>query len=371
MSTPVSEPVDPTAYGREVRRSLSDLPPALIEELLEDLDEHLAEVAAEVDGPLEGRLGSPASYAQELRRAAGLPASTAPRAPARFEELRAAAGRIGEHDAVRSGLAFLPELRPAWWVLRAWLALLAVGWVFGSGFAFPFPAASVPGALLWLPLVVAAVVVSVRLGRRARRLDELNPRRRLVTVGGNAFLALVAVIAMVAVQQRSEPVYADQSFPSGNGFGYAYGPGGTLAHEDGSPITNIYPYSSSGEPLSDVLLYDQDGRALDNVAASTPDGLTVSRVVPLGSPPPPANAYPQQQRVTAYDERGDITHEPLGPLPSPVLPSSTSTPGITTAPSPSATPSATPAATPSPAASASPSPTPSSTATASPTGTPR
>lgn len=40
--------------------------------------------------------------------------------------------QLRQHSVVRSVLAFLPELRPAWWVLRAWLALLALDYLFGT-----------------------------------------------------------------------------------------------------------------------------------------------------------------------------------------------------------------------------------------------
>ncbi len=42
--------------------------------------------------------------------------------------------------------------------------------------------------------------------------------------------------------------------------------GGTLAHEDGSSITNIFPYDAQGQPLSGVRLYDQNGRPITNIS---------------------------------------------------------------------------------------------------------
>lgn len=55
-------------------------------------------------------------------------------------------------------------------MLRAWLALLPLDYLFGSqSFAFPLPSALGLGAVLGLPLVVAAVVPSVRPGQRAAR----------------------------------------------------------------------------------------------------------------------------------------------------------------------------------------------------------
>lgn len=322
MSTgPAQQQPDLTGYARQVRSALSDLPTSTLEELLEDLDDHLAEVAAEHDGSLDV-LGTPATYAQELRTAAGLPprATSARHGPKSLDaKIRDAVVRLSRHDAVRPVLTFLPELRPAWWVLRAWLALLALDYLLfgGQSFAFPLPSTLGLGALLSLPLVAAAVVLSVRLGQRAAREPHADPRRRTLTIVGNTLAALLAVVALVAVQERSsQPVYA------GDATYYPPADGG-MSHPDGTPITNIYPYSSAGEPLSEVLLYDQDGRALDNLSTQTHDGQQVSRVVRPGTPPPPANSYPQQQQVLDYDGT---------PLP-PTAPPATATP---TTPTPTA-----------------------------------
>lgn len=337
MSSNRPEPLDLAAYGREVRRALSDLPPSRLADLLEDLDEHLAEVAGEVDGPLETSLGPPAGYAAELRRSAGLPGPVDVDRTGRIDELRDTLVRVSRHDAVRAVLAFLPELRPAWWVLRGWLAVVALGALSGYRTAvLPF------GVLLGPPLVAAAVVLSVRLGRRAQLRPYVDPRQRLLAAGSNALLALLAVIAFVGLQQRSDVGYAGPApspFPAS---------GGTLARQDGSPITNIYPYAGSGQPLAGVLLYDQDGRALDNLSTTSRDGQSIVRVVPSGSPPPAANAYPQQQRLTT----GDVDGGPQGlsgpagstTAPAPPAPTGTAMPVAPPAPvSPSGTPPPAPA----------------------------
>jgi hypothetical protein len=64
------------SYARAVRDALGDLPPEQAHAVLDGLDEHLAEVVAEGTVDLEAVLGSPESYAAELRASAGLPAST-------------------------------------------------------------------------------------------------------------------------------------------------------------------------------------------------------------------------------------------------------------------------------------------------------
>ena len=65
------------SYAQAVRDALSDLPRDQANDVLDGLDEHLAEIVAEGTIDLEGTLGSPESYAAELRASAGLPAATA------------------------------------------------------------------------------------------------------------------------------------------------------------------------------------------------------------------------------------------------------------------------------------------------------
>ncbi|NUR87968.1 MAG: hypothetical protein HOY71_28110, partial [Nonomuraea sp.] len=102
-------------YARAVRQALADHPDR--EELVEDLDDHLAEIAAESDVPLEDRLGPPIAYAAELAAAYGGRPTTSRR--------RRLLGEVRASGWYRRMAAFLPELRPGWWVLRGYvLAML-------------------------------------------------------------------------------------------------------------------------------------------------------------------------------------------------------------------------------------------------------
>ena len=147
---------DVARYATAVRAAFADLPGPERELLLEDLEDHLLEVAAEAGGPLEERLGRPAAYAAELRASAGLPAAgaaAAGRARPRLRESRVARrlrrswrGTMA-HPAAAATAEFLPELRPAWWVLRGYVAVLAASAVLGGlypgdgqGMRFPVPA---------------------------------------------------------------------------------------------------------------------------------------------------------------------------------------------------------------------------------------
>jgi PASTA domain len=64
------------SYARAVREAMGDLPPEQANAVLDGLDEHLAEIVAEGTVDLEAVLGSPESYAAELRLSAGLPAAS-------------------------------------------------------------------------------------------------------------------------------------------------------------------------------------------------------------------------------------------------------------------------------------------------------
>ena len=80
--------------------------------------------------------------------------------------------RARAHPAGGAVLAFLPELRPAWWVVRGYLAVqaaaVALTFLFaGGGLYFPVPQL-LGSQLLGLLATLAAVVVSVGWAAGAR-----------------------------------------------------------------------------------------------------------------------------------------------------------------------------------------------------------
>jgi uncharacterized membrane protein len=117
---------DVATYAASVRAALADLPRDQAEVLLEDLEDHLREIAAEVGGPLTERLGSPEQYANELRAAYGAAQGDRRRHDPLLRDLQAVRAWVSGSTWVRQVRAFLPELRPAWWVLRAYLAVLVL-----------------------------------------------------------------------------------------------------------------------------------------------------------------------------------------------------------------------------------------------------
>jgi hypothetical protein len=126
-------------YVFAVRAALGDLPESLRDELLEDLPEHLAEVAADGEGSLADRLGSPEAYAADLRMSAGFVGGfpDPPKRTDQFKEmrdvalarLRVADVRLGPLFGGERASEFLVQLRPAWWVLRGYLAAMVLAWM--------------------------------------------------------------------------------------------------------------------------------------------------------------------------------------------------------------------------------------------------
>ena len=283
---PISnEANDVASYAAAVRAALASLPDAERESLLEDLESHLAEVASESDQSLEERLGNPASYAAELRSAYGVMSEAGNVRPQKRlrDRLSALASTALGAQAYRDIRAFLPELRAGWWVLRAYMLVLILAFIFRDGLNLrPIPNPFSSHGLLQILVTVVAVVLSVRLGRRGM---PVNKGWRGAVLAVNVGIAVVSVPVLVSMGTGSNYVYgyssADSSDPYFSQASASYSAG----------FTNIYPYSKDGQPLKDVLLYDQDGRPVIPGA----NGLVTD--VPLGADGLPIpNAYPLNQR---------------------------------------------------------------------------
>lgn len=269
------------SYIEAVEQHLDDLPEGERRELLEDLSDHLREVAAEGEGTLEDRIGPPEKYAAELRVSAGL----SDRDASRWSSVRGLVGRVSavrEIGVVKGIADFLPQLRPAWWVLRGYLAILAIDaflFVPNGTSALIVPIPYFNGSQgLGLIAIGLAIWASVALGRRSqgdRRAGYMNSA------------ATVAVLLLVMTTSPFEPDY--------NYVGVEYAETTYmewLHHKDGAAISNICAYDSKLRPLDRVLLYDQDGRPIDNHAPpewadETIPGAELERGL--------GNAYPRPQ----------------------------------------------------------------------------
>jgi hypothetical protein len=257
MTAPTTTPAA-EQYLADVEHELADLPAEERAELLEDLAMHLSALEEEGDErPLATRLGSAADYAAELRLAAGLPARSAGadeegRLMVGTRLLWQAATAARDSRVVREVWSFLPQLRPAWWVLRGYLVVLVPRLRHvDSNRDFPVPAL-LGSHLIGGAAVVLAVVVSVTLGRR-----------RLPRFGIVALLALDLLVLGAAVDvaqsalARTRPHVTFISSSPGNPFVDS-----PLITRQG-PVTNILAFAADGTALTGVLLYDQDGRPLE------------------------------------------------------------------------------------------------------------
>ena len=280
---------DVATYAASVRAALSNLPTDQSEVLLEDLEDHLREVAAEAEGPLAERLGPPEQYAQELRSAYGAAHAGGRRPTAALHDLRRAVDWVTASAWYRQVRAFLPELRPAWWVLRAYLLVLVITVAFSPSYNIrPIPNPFSSRGLLEIIAMAIAIVVSVRLGRRNRPLAKSG---RMLAVAANVLIALIAVPALASMG-TFHPFTMVESGGSGQTIQ------GQQLYTPSGVVTNIYPYSRDGKPLTDVLLYDQDGRAL-TLDSKTGDATTD---YPVGADGQQIrNAYPLHQRHLSGD----------------------------------------------------------------------
>ena len=267
-----------TAYVAQVRVELADLPAEDVDDLTGGMEADLTELAAESGGDLIGRLGSPGQYAAELRAAAGLPErvvcagrqrgsldGVVARSRAWFATL------TGQHPWLRSATAYLVTLRPAWWLVRGYLA----AWVLWS--VVPGVPGFRPHSFLQLVLALGAIVVSVQLGRGWLRQ---RTGMRLLLVAANSALVLVAFVAFAVADNV-------QYVPSSD---YSQAAGVSL---DGTFVSNIYAYDSEGKRISSVRLFTQDGRPLgDAENAIGPNGNEIG-VARDGSGALLTNAYPR------------------------------------------------------------------------------
>ncbi|SCE73085.1 HAAS signaling domain-containing protein [Micromonospora mirobrigensis] len=311
---------DITDYVDRVRAALADLPPAVRDELTEDLPEHLTEVAAEADGSLVDRLGEPEAYAAELRVAAG---AAGPATGGRRDERIAAVVRrlrdrrdrldvrLGPLLGYATAGEFLRLLRPAWWVLRGYLAAALIGTLGGGLTLFPRPFQSVLAGFL---LLVVAIPLSVSFGRRSGELRRWP--RVLNQVTAVVLVCFGLVLFQSLDQRRNDPI------------GY-------------------YPVENQYDQVRDVFVYDGEGRLVRNARLFDQNGAPIR----LG--------YPDCAEPGRQDEAFRAGY-PYCPEQAPFGPRSVPTPPgtpPTASPEPTATPTAQPTATPTATTEPTPQPT--------------
>jgi hypothetical protein len=246
-------------YVSALERCLDDLPDADRKDLLEDLEQHIREVAAEGDGTLAERLGAPEAYAEELRASAGLPPRVAPTQVGVADRVRASMSRLADLPGVRAVRGFLPDLRPGWWVLRGYLAAVAIDAVFfRSNPVSVLPWPSLGGdAVLGTLFVAACVIASVALGKAAARERRFGYLGAMATIG----VVVLSLFAVAPLRTESARMIRFEAIRDvGPRVRVEVGPPGFLQHGDGAPIANVCAYDEKGRRLDDAQVVDQDGR---------------------------------------------------------------------------------------------------------------
>jgi hypothetical protein len=284
VSTATSETAtqDADRYLKDVAPHLAALPPDERAELLEDLAQHLREIAAEPGPPLAERLGPPEAYAAELLASAGVSTAGVPGPPLLARAGSLLAGLRGSWVGQET-IRLLPVLRPAWWVVRAYLAVSLLTGAGDHGWN--------PGGVLG---VLVAIPVSVRLGQR-----RLRGAGRLAVVAVNVVLAVYG-LTLLGHTGAHQVRYIDS-------YGGPPPVSGCLAGATGAPITNLYAYDTEGRLLDPVLLYDQNGQPVDNLCPEVDErGRRLSTEYRRDvNGAPVINAFPRRQTASVVPNGGN------------------------------------------------------------------
>ncbi|MEU7907861.1 HAAS signaling domain-containing protein [Actinoplanes sp. NPDC049118] len=334
-------------YVFAVRAALGDLPESLRDELLEDLPEHLAEVLADGGGTLTERLGSPEAYAADLRGTAGFVGGF-PDPPGRTHQLLElrdqALVRLNSVDARLGPLLgysrvseFLVLLRPAWWVLRGYLAAMVLAWMLDdSGQPIGLLPRIGGSEVVALLLLGIGVLGSIWLGRRSLRLSRW-PRMSLYAA--SVILVLVALGGFTSADSSTRDAnYTDVNYDNP----YSNIEDLFVYDEQGRLITNARIFDQNGEPLrlGNPYCYDDAGN-YNEVQTLTYPYCPSRAPYRLPSQADPSRSAAPAESADPADEAPGRT----GPGPVPAPPgSSRISPSATPAPGPSAGVAATSAA---------------------------
>ncbi|MCC3762259.1 hypothetical protein K3N28_04130 [Glycomyces sp. TRM65418] len=247
------------SYLAAVERHLGDLPEPIRTDLMSELDLHLAEVAADL-GPgmaLRDLLGSPESYARELRETAEVqkePAAARIRrslsqtfAPV-LTRSKTVADRFAASTGHEDAAELAERLRPGWWVLRgAVVAALFVYWLASAQFGVTGYSYfnSIPGLIFGVAMLLLGVWASIKIGMKA---PEWGRRRRRVTAAASIAIVALAALQFSPIMTGAFPTtYVETYYDGGDDYGW---------------VTDVHVYDENGRRLTGVYLFDQNGDPL-------------------------------------------------------------------------------------------------------------
>ncbi len=250
------------AFVAAVRARFVDLDDDEREELLGGLEADLSDQVAD-RGP--DALSDPDAYAAELRAAAGLAPATrlrrrstlmaGPRADATLDALRADWERRAA-SVPGDAWGLVQSVQPFWWLLRAWVAVQLIDLAFGNG-SYNAGLDVIPSLRgLGFPLLLAAAVISVQIGR-GKLWPGREPRRGasrqlLLVLNIVAVILVPVVVTQLVTTAKVEEWYSFTDTPNSDGLTF-----------NGEQVHNIYPYDATGQPLVGVQLVDDNGRPID------------------------------------------------------------------------------------------------------------
>jgi hypothetical protein len=239
-----------------------------VEALLQDLTPELrADIVREVRENLEARADDPSAelllpdsfqYANELRQAAGLqPISK--RSGVVANALSEISRAAKSNSVVRALTKVLRPLKPLFWIAVGISAFgLLQRFILGDEGFIGIPS-DLDQWLIWFAVIVTALWVgSVKLGRRWSRV-------RTTTM---ALALLPLAISFYGIAESTIQTF-DQ-LRNGN-----LGARTTGLINDGTPVTNIFPYDTEGNLLENITLIDDLGRPLNSAAETLVTPITV------------------------------------------------------------------------------------------------
>ncbi|QOR72115.1 hypothetical protein IM660_07720 [Ruania alkalisoli] len=264
------------AYAGAVRHHLNDLQPETLDELTGGLEADLNDSLAdrlpqdELDRltltDLARRFGDPGDYAAEMRDAAGIaPAVGGTSGRRTLRHVLSETGRgiaerwsafVARHRVLTAVAPVVRDLRPIWWIFRAWVLYQVFGIFVGENFR------PLPDRPLVLLVLVVLVILSVQWGRGA--IDDTRRRRALGVAASALAVTLALPILVLANNAASRAV--DNAYRQGHADGspttIVDGTPTDGVFVDGARAGNLFVYGPDGQPIEGAQIVDQDGNPL-------------------------------------------------------------------------------------------------------------